>query len=196
MWVTLTVHTVWFLILHATNWPVVTTSWARLLAKNALHLPSISSNNFKQVHPYYTGDGGTEFLRILPLLDICRSSVTHCFPSLYRSYTFFWYVNVHLPPDHQHLPSNLYTEGGFLEYLLSGLAYPEENVKSAVVYILAQLSMKTPQNSLPTSLVHSVCQFISSSLASAKSHNLTLNLLGILHRVCMMSYFLGWYKVF
>ena len=78
-------------------------------------------------------------------------------------------------------PSNLYTEGGFLEYLLSGLAYPEENVKSAVVYILAQLSMKTPQNSLPTSLVHSVCQFISSNLASAKSHNLTLNLLGTIH---------------
>ena len=75
------------------------------------------------------------------------------------------------------------TEGGFLEYLLSGLAYPEENVKSAVVYILAQLSMKTPQNSLPTSLVHSVCQFISSNLASAKSHNLTLNLLGTIYIV-------------
>lgn len=71
--------------------------------------------------------------------------------------------------------------GGFLEYLVSGLAYPEENVKSAVVYILAQLSMKTPQNSLPTSLVHSVCQFISSNLASAKSHTLTLNLLGAIH---------------
>lgn len=41
----------WFYM--QTNWPVVTTSWARLLAKNALYLPSISSNNFKQVHPYY-----------------------------------------------------------------------------------------------------------------------------------------------
>lgn len=128
----------------------------------------------------YTGDGGTEFLRIISLLDISRSSVTHCFPSVFRYYTVFWYVNVYLPPD-QHLPSNLYTEGGFLEYLLNGLAYPEESVKSAVVYILAQLSMKTPQNSLPTSLVHSVCQFISSNLASAKSHNLTLNLLGTIH---------------
>lgn len=75
-----------------------------------------------------------------------------------------------------------YTKGGFLEYLLSGLAYPEESVKSAVVYILVQLSMKTPQNSLPTSLVHSVCQFISSNLATAKSHNLTLNLLGTVPR--------------
>lgn len=69
-------------------------------------------------------------------------------------------------------------EGGFLEYLLRGLAYPDEDVRSAVVYILAQLSMKTPQNSLPGSLVQGVCGFISSNLASAKSHTLTLNLLG------------------
>ena len=68
---------------------------------------------------------------------------------------------------------------------MSGLAYPEENVKSAVVYILAQLSMKTPQNSLPTSLVQTVCRFISSNLASAKSHDLTLNLLGIIHNIYM-----------
>ena len=70
-------------------------------------------------------------------------------------------------------------EGGFLEHLLRGLAYPDEDIKSAVVYILAQLSMKTPQNSLPVSLVHTICAFVSSNLASAKSHTLTLNLLGI-----------------
>ncbi|CAI8053235.1 Meiosis inhibitor protein 1, partial [Geodia barretti] len=69
--------------------------------------------------------------------------------------------------------------GGFLEYLLRGLAYPDEDVKSAVVYMLAQLSMKTPQDSLPASLVQAVCGLISSNLASAKSHTLTLNLLGL-----------------
>lgn len=69
-------------------------------------------------------------------------------------------------------------EGGFLEYLLSGLAYPEEMVKSAVAYVLVQLSMKTPQNSLPIHLVQSTCKLISTNLASARSHDLTLNLLG------------------
>ena len=83
--------------------------------------------------------------------------------------------------------------GGFLEYLCSGLTYPEETVKSAVVYILVQLSMKTPQNTLPTSVVQTVCQFVAFNLASAKSHNLTLNLLGIhvyIHTL-VPSYFRG-----
>ena len=65
-----------------------------------------------------------------------------------------------------------------MEFLLRGLAYPDECVKSSVVYILAQLSMKTPPNSLPINLVHCVCRFISPTLATAKSQNLTLNLLG------------------
>ena len=51
-------------------------------------------------------------------------------------------------------------------------------MKSAVAYILVQLCMKTPQNSLPASLMQTVCRFVSSNLASAKSHDLTLNLLG------------------
>ena len=76
--------------------------------------------------------------------------------------------------------------GGFLEYLLSGLAYPEESVKSAVAYILVQLSMKTPQNSLSTSLIQTVCRFVSSNLASAKSHDLTLNLLGTAIPLCCL----------
>ena len=66
-----------------------------------------------------------------------------------------------------------------MEYLVGGLAYPDEAVRSAVAYTLAQLILKTAQNSLPTHLVQSICKFVSSNLASAKSHDLTLNLLGI-----------------
>ena len=69
--------------------------------------------------------------------------------------------------------------GGFLEFLLGGMTYPDEAVKAAVVYILVQLCSKTPQNSLPLPIVQSMCRHISTCLATAKSHELTMNLLGL-----------------
>ena len=138
----------------------------------------MATQSFSVSLPYLTFLG--RLLHSLP--PLCRE-ITHSF-GIYTC--MYMYVNIIFHQSHQKNTSLLHDniiicliEGGFLEYLLSGLAYPDENIKSAVVYILAQLSMKTPQNSLPTSLVHSLCHSISSSLASAKSHNLTLNLLGI-----------------
>ena len=102
----------------------------------------------------------------------------HSIPSLcgYLIYSFGIIVSSTFPPNTYIM--NWFLEGGFLEFILQVLAYPDEAVKSAVVYTLAQLSMKSPPNSLPPSLVQAVCGHVSSSLASAKSHNLTLNLLG------------------
>ena len=131
----------------------------------------MAAHNFSDSLPYLTFLG--RLLHSLP--PLCRQ-ITHSF-GMSQSRNAFFHHTVHVLSNE---PYAAFSEGGFLEYLLSGIAYPDENIKSAVVYILAQLSMKTPQNSLPTSLVHTLCRFISSTLASAKSHNLTLNLLGMM----------------
>lgn len=68
--------------------------------------------------------------------------------------------------------------GGFLEFLLGGIMYPDETVKSAVIYILVQICSKAPLNSLPAPTVQNMCRHISTNLATAKSHELTVNLLG------------------
>lgn len=106
-------------------------------------------------------------------------------PILLVTHTLSLSLLLSLPLFYQCIPESslvvLYIDtGGFLEQLLRGLAYPDEKVKSAIVYILAQLSTKTAANSLPASLVQSICGHVSSNLASAKSHTLTLNLLGLL----------------
>ena len=72
----------------------------------------------------------------------------------------------------QHLTTCLIT-GGFLEFLIGGMTYPDENVKSTVVYILVQVCSKTSPNSLPLPLVQNLCKHISTNLATSKSHKLT-----------------------
>ncbi len=62
---------------------------------------------------------------------------------------------------------------------MGGMAYPDEPVKSSVVYILVQICSRAPHGvSLPLPLVQSVCRHISTNLASGRSHDLTVNLLG------------------
>lgn len=58
------------------------------------------------------------------------------------------------------------------------MSYPDESVKSSVVYILVQLCSKTQPNTLAIPLVQSMCRHISTNLAAAKSQELTVNLLG------------------
>ena len=68
---------------------------------------------------------------------------------------------------------------GFLEFLVGGMSYPSETVKSAVVYVLVQVCSKAAHNSLPIPLVQNMCRHISTNLATAKSQELTINLLGM-----------------
>lgn len=68
--------------------------------------------------------------------------------------------------------------GSLLDFLLNGLSYPDEKIKSSVVYLLVQVAGKTPPTSLPLSLVQRLARHISTNLATAKSHDLTINLLG------------------
>ena len=59
------------------------------------------------------------------------------------------------------------------------MSYPSETVKSAVVYVLVQVCGKAAHNSLPIPLVQNMCRHISTNLATAKSQELTINLLGM-----------------
>ena len=59
------------------------------------------------------------------------------------------------------------------------MSYPSETVKSAVVYVLVQVCSKAAHNSLPIPLVQNMCRHISTNLATAKSQELTINLLGM-----------------
>lgn len=68
--------------------------------------------------------------------------------------------------------------GHFLEFILGGLSYPDDSVKSSVVYVLVQVCSKSPPKSLGLPLVQNMCQYISTNLATAKSQELTVNLLG------------------
>lgn len=65
-----------------------------------------------------------------------------------------------------------------MEFILGGLSYPDDSVKSSVVYVLVQVCSKSPPNSLGLPLVQNMCQYISKNLATAKSQELTVNLLG------------------
>ena len=58
------------------------------------------------------------------------------------------------------------------------MSYPDESVKSSVMYIMVQVCSKTHLNSLPVAIVQSMCSQLATTLASAKSHELTVNLLG------------------
>ena len=59
------------------------------------------------------------------------------------------------------------------------MSYPSETVKTAVVYVLVQVCSKAAHNSLPIPLVQNMCRHISTNLATAKSQELTINLLGM-----------------
>jgi len=69
-------------------------------------------------------------------------------------------------------------QGHFLDFILGGLSYPDDSVKSAVVYILVQICSKSQENSLSTPFVQKMCNSISNNLATAKSQELSINLLG------------------
>ena len=70
------------------------------------------------------------------------------------------------------------TTGNFLEFILGGLTYPHDSVKSSVVYVLVQVCSRSQPNSLALPLVRNMCRHVSSNLATAKSQELTINLLG------------------
>ncbi|XP_064406867.1 meiosis inhibitor protein 1-like [Halichondria panicea] len=77
----------------------------------------------------------------------------------------------------------LHSYGSLLDFLLNGLSYPDEKIKSSVVYLLVQVAGKTPPTSLPLSLVQRLARHISTNLATAKSHDLTINLLGLVRHL-------------
>ena len=74
--------------------------------------------------------------------------------------------------------TNHVIEGQFVEFILGGLSYPDDSVKSAVVYILVQICSISQRNTLAMPLVQKMCNYISTNLATAKSQELTINLLG------------------
>ena len=70
--------------------------------------------------------------------------------------------------------------GSFIEFLIGGLTYPDESVKSAVVYILTQVCSNTPPNCLSLALMQNISRHVSTNLANSKSKELTANLLGMI----------------
>lgn len=65
-----------------------------------------------------------------------------------------------------------------MEFILGGLTYPDDSVKSSVVYVLVQVCSKSQPNTMGLPLVQNMCKYISKILATAKSQELTVNLLG------------------
>ena len=66
----------------------------------------------------------------------------------------------------------------FVEYLVAGMSYPDEAVRASVVYILVQLCVRKEDAVLALPLVHTMCRSLSVSLATSRSHELTINLMG------------------
>ena len=69
--------------------------------------------------------------------------------------------------------------GSFIEFLIGGLTYPDESVKSAVIRILTQVCSNTSPNLLPLPLMQNISRHVFSNLANSKSKELTSSLLGI-----------------
>ncbi len=112
--------------------------------------------------------------------DVCKRLHIYAKPFLQVWLVHAWIVKTLYYAD------ALPLTGGFLEFLVGGMAYPDEPVKSSVVYILVQICSRAPHGvSLPLPLVQSVCRHISTNLASGRSHDLTVNLLGTYGRVSM-----------
>ena len=72
----------------------------------------------------------------------------------------------------------LFTIVSFVEYLVAGMSYPDEAVRASVVYILVQLCVRKEDAVLALPLVHTMCHSLSVSLATSRSHELTINLMG------------------
>ena len=72
----------------------------------------------------------------------------------------------------------LFTTVSFVEYLVAGMSYPDEAVRASVVYILVQLCVRKEDAVLALPLVHTMCRSLSVSLATSRSHELTINLMG------------------
>ena len=72
----------------------------------------------------------------------------------------------------------LFTIVSFVEYLVAGMSYPDEAVRASVVYILVQLCVRKEDAVLALPLVHTMCRSLSVSLATSRSHELTINLMG------------------
>ena len=66
-----------------------------------------------------------------------------------------------------------------IEYLVDGFVCQDESVKSSLVYILVQVCSCKSQI-IQMNVIEKICAHLSVSLANAQSHNLTLNLMGII----------------
>ncbi|XP_065899328.1 meiosis inhibitor protein 1-like isoform X2 [Dysidea avara] len=69
----------------------------------------------------------------------------------------------------------------FVEQLIGGLSYPDEMIKSECAYVLTQLCTENKPLPLPT--VKKLCNTIMSMSAVTKSHNSTVNVLGLIKRL-------------
>ena len=76
------------------------------------------------------------------------------------------------------LTLSVYYIVSFVEYLVAGMSYPDEAVRASVVYILVQLCVRKEDAVLALPLVHTMCRSLSVSLATSRSHELTINLMG------------------
>ena len=73
--------------------------------------------------------------------------------------------------------------GEFVEQMVEGMSHSDESVCSSVVYILVQLGGRGGDVPFSLATVRKICDNLSGSLAVAKSHNLTINLMGM--HACM-----------
>ncbi|XP_071943814.1 meiosis inhibitor protein 1-like [Antedon mediterranea] len=71
----------------------------------------------------------------------------------------------------------------FTDYLLTGLKYPEENIQSAITYILLHLAGGHMSNICKEPLVKELIKNLLAIIASASSSELTMNSLGLLKKV-------------
>ena len=69
--------------------------------------------------------------------------------------------------------------GEFVEQMVEGMSHLDESVRSSVIYILVQLGGRSGDTPFSLTTVKKICDSLSGSLAMAKSHNLTINLMGM-----------------
>ena len=68
--------------------------------------------------------------------------------------------------------------GKFVEQMVEGMGHLDESVCSSVVYILVQLGGRGGDMPFSLTTVKKICNNLSGNLAMARSHHLTINLMG------------------
>ena len=150
-----------FFILSLTFWPSTLLGY---MVWNTCMIVCIIGERWRVIHNY------TYIIWIDPLFGIDLFLCFVCFPISQ------WLCWLFLSP------------GAFIWYLLEGLTYPDEAVKSLVVYMFVQLISAT-DSSLPYNVISEICNHLPSILADSRTNDLTVNLMGIWHHyLCTCSH--------